>query len=80
MVHQNNRDSWLVTHGAMNDEFRAYLISDTGLVRTPVRTSAKPNYGGFRNNLQNLTSIPQHGVMISAPNSELLCACPNGNL
>lgn len=78
MVHQNNRDSWLVTHGAMNDEFRAYLINDTGLVRTPVRTTAKPNYGGFSNNLQGQNSIPQHGMMISAPNSELLCACPNG--
>jgi hypothetical protein len=70
-LHQNGRDAWLITHGAIDNEFRSYAISDTGLNKTPVISHQGPRYDAFPINF-NSPTYPISGAMISSPNSELI--------
>lgn len=36
IFHSNGTDIWVVTHGVNNDNFNAYLMTKSGLTRTPV--------------------------------------------
>ncbi len=70
-LHQNGRDAWLITHGAMDNEFRSYAITDTGLNKTAVISRQGPRYDGFPINI-NSSNYPISGTMISSPNSEYI--------
>ncbi len=69
-LQQNGRDAWFITHGAMDNEFRSYAITDTGLNKTPVISRQGPRYDAFPINLNG--PYPISGTMISSPNSELI--------
>jgi hypothetical protein len=69
-LHQNGKDAWLITHGAMDNEFRAYAITDTGLNKTPVISRQGQRYDAFPINVNS--PYPISGTMISSPNSELI--------
>jgi hypothetical protein len=42
--HSNNCDVWITMHERITNNFRSYLLTDTGLVNPPVISSVGPNY------------------------------------
>lgn len=63
---------WVIGHGWGNNEFLAYLVSDTGLNTTPVISSVGSVHGGNTN-----SSI---GYLKASPNREkVACAKSHGN-
>lgn len=83
-MHSNERDSWLITHGAMDNQFRLYAIRDTGMSFVPVISNVGPRYD--KDTVQNYSRYSFSGSLMTSPNSEIIAlrttfvACSDSNV
>lgn len=60
--HSNGTDIWVVTHGWQNNQFMAFLVTNTGVNPTPVVSSVGQNHSG--------TNRHRAGYLKASPNGE----------
>ena len=69
--HADGLNTWVVVHGWENNNFYAYLVTNTGVSDTPVISSVGPISNGVNEN-----SI---GALVISPNGEQAVLCNNRN-
>lgn len=67
--HSNNKDVWVITHKTNSDEFYAYLLTDSGVVPTPVVSQVGAVYGAGS----------QIGYMKASPRGDRLALALGGD-
>jgi len=56
--HSDEHQIWVMTHGIGNNEFRAFLVSDTGVNMTPVISSVGVSYDGYPDTMAQMKFSP----------------------
>jgi len=69
--HADGINTWVVTHGWNNNNFYAYLVTNSGVNNTPVISSIGPISNGVDQN--------SAGALIFSPNGEKVAMCNNRN-
>lgn len=69
--HSNNIDYWIITHKFNTDTIFTYLLTDTGLLKNPVKSATKLKVHSFGTNWSGYMKLSSDGKKIAYANYNL---------
>ncbi len=71
VLHENQKDIWVIAHGWLSDTFYVYKVTEQGLNKTPLKTSIGLTHDGATQNTR--------GYLKVAPNGDKLALAIHGS-